>query len=160
MSCQPTFYKGTEGVTELAHWFERIETVFQRSGCTDDTKVTFATGTLMQDALSWWNATVQTMGTTAAYQLTWAEFKAKILKKYSPRSELRKLEDEFHQLKVKGVDLKTYNRRFQELMVLCLTVLPDLGKTLEKYIEGLPRSIEGGVTSSNPTSLEAAIELA
>ena len=158
MSCQPTFYKGTEGVTELAHWFERIETVFQRSGCTDDTKVTFATGTLMQDALSWWNATVQTMGTTVAYQLTWAEFKAKILKKYSPRSELRKLEDEFHQLKVKGVDLKTYNRRFQELMVLCPTVVPDLEKTLEKYIEGLPRSIEGDVTSSNPTSLEAAIE--
>ena len=70
------------------------------------------------------------MGTTAAYQLTWAEFKAKILKKYSPRSELRKLEDEFHQLKVTGVDLKTYNRRFQELMVLCPTVVPDLEKTL------------------------------
>jgi hypothetical protein len=160
MSCQPTFYKGNEDVTELAHWFERIETVFQRSGCTDDTKVTFATGSLMQDVLSWWNATVQTMGTTAAYQLTWAEFKAKILKKYSPRSELRKLEDEFQQLKVKGVDLKTYNRRFQELMILCPTVVPDLEKTLEKYVEGLPRSIEGDVTSSNPISLEAAIELA
>lgn len=110
MSFQPTFYKRTEGVTELAHWFERIETVFQKSSYNDDMKVTFATGTLMQDALSWWNATVHTMGTTTTYQLTWVEFKAKILKKYSPRSELRKLEDEFHQLKVKGVDLKTYNR--------------------------------------------------
>lgn len=53
MGCQPTFYKGTEGVTELAQWFERTETVFQRSGCTEDCKVTFATGTLLQDALSW-----------------------------------------------------------------------------------------------------------
>ena len=42
-ACQPTYFKGTEGVTELAHWFERVETVFQRSGCTDDCKVTFAT---------------------------------------------------------------------------------------------------------------------
>lgn len=45
-------------------------------------------------------------------------------------------------------------------MVLCPTVVPDLENTLEKYIEGLPWSIEGDVTSSNPTSLEAAIELA
>jgi hypothetical protein len=100
------------------------------------------------------------MGTTAAYQLTWGEFKAKILMKYRPRSELRKLEDEFHQLKVKGVDLKTYNRRFQELVVLCPTVVPDPEKTLEKYVQGLSWSIEGDVTSSNPISLEAGIEIA
>ena len=54
-ACQPTYFKGTEGVTELAHWFERSETVFQRSGCIESNKVTFATGTLMQDGLSWWN---------------------------------------------------------------------------------------------------------
>ena len=55
--CQPTYFKGTEGVTELAQWFERLETVFPRIGYTENNKVTFATGTLVQDALSWWNAT-------------------------------------------------------------------------------------------------------
>ena len=160
MSCQPTFYKGTEGVTELAQWFKRTETVFQRSGCTEDCKVTFATGTLLQDALSWWNAVTHTMGMTEAFQLTWAEFKAKILKKYCPRTELRKLEDEFHNLIVKGVDLRTYNRRFLELSALCPTMVPDYEKTLEKYFEGLPRSIEGDVTASNPTTMEVAMTLA
>ena len=160
MNCKPTFFKGTEGVTDLARWFERSETVFMRSGCTDDCKVTFATGTLLEDALSWWNATARTMGIEAAYQLSWTDFKTKMLKKYCPRTELKKMEDEFHQLVVKGTDLKTYNRRFQELAVLCPTMVPDLEKELEKYIEGLPRCIEGNVTASKPKSLEEAIEFA
>ena len=160
MACQPTYFMGTEGITKLAHWFERCETVFQRSGCSENNRVTFATGTLMDDALSWWTATTQTLGTEAAYRLSWTEFKAKILKKYCPRSEIRKLEDEFHVLAVKGIDLRAYNRRFHELMALCPSIVPDLEKTLEKYIEGLPRNIEGNVTASNPPSLEVAMELA
>ena len=113
--CQPTYFKGTEGVTELAHWFERSETVFHRSGCTEDCKVTFATGTLLQDALAWWKATTQTMGMTEAHQLTWIEFKKLMLKKYCPRTEMRRIEEEFRLLVVKGVDTKTYNSRFLEL---------------------------------------------
>ena len=100
------------------------------------------------------------MGMAEAFQLTWTEFKAKILRKYCPRAEIRKLEDEFHELTVKGIDLRTYNRRFQELSALCPTMVPDFERTLEKYVEGLPRSIEGDVTSSNPQTLEVAMTLA
>jgi hypothetical protein len=63
---------------------------------------------------------------------------------------LRKIEDEFYVLVVKGIDPRTYNQRFQELKILCPSMVPDLEKTLEKYVEGLPRNIEGDVTSSNP----------
>ena len=114
----------------------------------------------MQDALSWWNANVRTLGATTAYQISWTEFKTKMLKKYCPRSELKRLEEEFHALIVRGIDLRAYNRRFQELKVLCPSIVPDLEKTLEKYVEGLPRSIEGNVTASNPASLESAMEIA
>ena len=160
MACKPTYFKGTEGVSELARWFERSETVFARSGCSNDTKVSFATGTLLDDALSWWNTTAQNMGIEEAYQMTWAEFKKKMLRKYCTRTEIRKLEDEFELLVVKGVDLKTYNRRFLELAVLCPNKVPDLEQTLEKYVEGLPRSIEGDVTASRPQTLEEAMEIA
>ena len=67
MACKPTYFKGTEGVTELARWFERSETVFTRSGCSNDCKVSFATGTLLEDALSWWNSTAQNMSIEEAY---------------------------------------------------------------------------------------------
>ncbi|GJW59716.1 hypothetical protein Tco_1233058 [Tanacetum coccineum] len=56
ISCQPFHFKGTEGAVGLIRWFERIESVFSHSRCAEENKVTFATGTLTDDALSWWNA--------------------------------------------------------------------------------------------------------
>nr|GEV63319.1 reverse transcriptase domain-containing protein [Tanacetum cinerariifolium] len=56
ISCQPFYLNGTEGVIGLIRWFERTESVFSRSNCAEENKVTFATGTLTDDALSWWNA--------------------------------------------------------------------------------------------------------
>ncbi|GKE98629.1 hypothetical protein Tco_0021980, partial [Tanacetum coccineum] len=56
ISCQPFYFNGTEGVVDLIRWFERTESVFSRSNCAEENKVTFATGTLTDDALSWWNA--------------------------------------------------------------------------------------------------------
>ncbi|GJW29463.1 hypothetical protein Tco_0046338 [Tanacetum coccineum] len=56
ISCQPFYFNGTEGAVGLIRWFERTESVFSRSKCAEENKVTFATGTLTDDALSWWNA--------------------------------------------------------------------------------------------------------
>ncbi|GJW38642.1 reverse transcriptase domain-containing protein [Tanacetum coccineum] len=71
-------------------------------------------------------------------------------KKYCPRIEDQKMEDEFYHLTVKGNDLKTYVRRFQELATLCPTMVPDSKKMMEVFIGGLPRIIEGNVTASKP----------
>nr|GEU72411.1 reverse transcriptase domain-containing protein [Tanacetum cinerariifolium] len=56
MSCQLFNFKGTEGAVGLIRWFERTELVFSRSNCTEDCKVKFSTGTLTEEALSWWNS--------------------------------------------------------------------------------------------------------
>ncbi|GJS44961.1 hypothetical protein Tco_0595082 [Tanacetum coccineum] len=53
ISCQPFYFNGTEGAVDLICWFERTELVFSRSNCAKENKVTFATGTLTDDALSW-----------------------------------------------------------------------------------------------------------
>ncbi|GKD30280.1 reverse transcriptase domain-containing protein, partial [Tanacetum coccineum] len=160
MSCQPINFKGTEGAIGLIHWFERTESVFSRSNCTEDCKVKFATGTLTEEALSWWNSFAQPIGIEEAYKITWVEFKKLLIKKYCPRTEVQKMEDEFYHLTVKGNDLKTYVRRFQELATLCPTMVPDSEKMMEVFIEGLPQSIEGNVTASKPQTLEEAINIA
>ncbi|GJW58746.1 hypothetical protein Tco_0105477, partial [Tanacetum coccineum] len=59
----------------LIRWFKRTESVFSRSRCAEENKVTFATGTLTDDALSWWNAHAQPMGIEQANQITWTELK-------------------------------------------------------------------------------------
>nr|GEZ85481.1 reverse transcriptase domain-containing protein [Tanacetum cinerariifolium] len=70
------------------------------------------------------------------------------------------MEDEFYNLSVKGNDLKTYVRIFQELDVLCPNMVPNNEKLMEVFIGGLPRSIKGNVTALKPQTLEEAINIA
>ncbi|GJV75462.1 hypothetical protein Tco_1507046 [Tanacetum coccineum] len=107
MSCQPINFKGSEGAVELIHWFERTESVFSRSNCTEDCKVKFDTGTLTEEALSWWNSFAQLTGIEEAYKITWVEFKKLLIKK------------------------------FQELATLCPTMVQDSEKMMEVFIGGL-----------------------
>ncbi|GKA01924.1 reverse transcriptase domain-containing protein [Tanacetum coccineum] len=93
-----------------------------------ENKVTFATGTLTDDALSWWNAYTQPIRVDQANQITWTELKRLLTNKYCPRIEVRKMEDELYNLTVKGNDLKPYVRRFQELAVLCPNMVPNTEK--------------------------------
>ncbi|GKD43066.1 hypothetical protein Tco_1267711, partial [Tanacetum coccineum] len=130
MSCQPINFKGMEGAVGLIRWFERTKSVFSHSNCTEDCKVKFTTGTLTEEALSWWNYFTQPIEIEKAYKITW------------------------------GNDLKAYVRRFQELATLCPTMVPDSEKMMEVFIGGLPRSIEGNVTASKPQTLEEAINIA
>ncbi|GJY31264.1 reverse transcriptase domain-containing protein [Tanacetum coccineum] len=160
MSCQPIKFKGSEGAVGLICWFERTESVFSCSNCTEYCKVKFATGTLTKEALSWWNSFAQPIGIEEAYKITWVEFKKILIKKYYPRTEVQKMEDEFYHLTVKGNDLKTYVRRFQELATLFPTMVPDSEKMIEVFIGGLPQSIEGNVTAFKPQTLEEAINIA
>nr|GEY46953.1 reverse transcriptase domain-containing protein [Tanacetum cinerariifolium] len=74
-------------------------------------------------------------------------------------SEVKKMEDEFYNLTVKGNDLKTYVRILQELAVLYPTMMLNYKKLMEVFIEGLPRSIEGNVTVSKPQTLKEAITI-
>nr|GEY92168.1 reverse transcriptase domain-containing protein [Tanacetum cinerariifolium] len=55
------------GLNELNRYFFRIN-------CTEDCKVKFATGTLTEEALSWWNSFAQTNGIKEAYKIPWSEF--------------------------------------------------------------------------------------
>nr|GEZ57823.1 reverse transcriptase domain-containing protein [Tanacetum cinerariifolium] len=160
ISCQTFYFNGTKGVVGLIRWFERTESIFSRSNCAEENKVSFATGTLTNDALSWWNTYAQPIGTEQANRITWTELKRLLTNKYCPRTEIKKMDDEFYNLSVKGNDLKTYVRRFQELAVLYPNMVLNNEKLMEVFIGGLPRSIEGNVTASKPQTLEEAINIA
>nr|GEV93188.1 putative reverse transcriptase domain-containing protein [Tanacetum cinerariifolium] len=76
ISCQPFYFNGTKGAVGLIRWFERTELVFSCSNCAEENKVTFATGTLTDDALSWWNAYAQPIVIEQANKTTWTELKS------------------------------------------------------------------------------------
>ncbi|GJV68337.1 hypothetical protein Tco_1483846 [Tanacetum coccineum] len=75
ISCQPFYFNGTEGAVELIRWFERTESVFSCSNCAEENIVTFATSTLTDDALSWWNAYPQPIRIKQANRITLIELK-------------------------------------------------------------------------------------
>ncbi|GJR82162.1 reverse transcriptase domain-containing protein [Tanacetum coccineum] len=130
--------KCTEGAVGLIRWFERTKSVFLHSNYTEDNKVKFTIGTLTEDAWSWWNSFAQPIGIYEALKTTWSELKKLLTKEYCPRTEVKKIENEIYSLTVKGNDLKTYVRRFQELVVLCPTMVPNSEKLMEVFIGELP----------------------
>ncbi|GJT82934.1 putative reverse transcriptase domain-containing protein [Tanacetum coccineum] len=132
MKCKPLYFKGTEGVVELTQWFERMETVFRISNCSVENQIKFSTCTLLAGALTWWNSHVMTVSHDVAYAMTWADLRKKMTDKYCPRNEMKKLEAELWNLKVKGTDVIGYNQRFQELALLCVRMFPEESDKIER----------------------------
>nr|GEZ37638.1 hypothetical protein [Tanacetum cinerariifolium] len=160
LKCQPLPFKGTKGVASLSQWCERMESVFYISNCAIENQIKFATCTLHSVALTWWNTHVQTVGHEAAYGMSWKTLMKMMTEKYCPRNEIRKLEIELWDLKVKGTDLASYTQRYQELALLCMRMFSKESDKIEKYIRGLPDMIHGSVVASKPKRMQEAIEIA
>ncbi|GJQ95020.1 putative reverse transcriptase domain-containing protein [Tanacetum coccineum] len=96
--------QGTEGVVRNHRWFEKMESVFSISNCTAASQVKFATCTLQDDALTWWNSHVKTTTPEVAHAMPWAALKKMMTDKYCLRGEIKKIETEMWNLKVKGTD--------------------------------------------------------
>ncbi|GKF64355.1 hypothetical protein Tco_0187803 [Tanacetum coccineum] len=107
-----------------------MESVFNISGCAIKNQVKFATCTLLGAALTWWNG------------------------------QIRTLEIELLNLKVKGNDVPAYTERFQELTLICTKFLANETEKVDKYTSGLPDKIYGNVKSSRPKTLDETIKLA
>ncbi|GJW14545.1 hypothetical protein Tco_0018678 [Tanacetum coccineum] len=131
IKCQPLNFKGTEGVVGLTRWIEKIESVFNISGCAIENHVKFSTYTLLGVALTWWNSQIRTLG-LKAYSMNWKVLKKKMTDKYCP----------------------------QELTQICTKFIANETEKVDKYISGLPDNIYGNVKSARPKTLDETIELA
>ncbi|GJR92693.1 putative reverse transcriptase domain-containing protein [Tanacetum coccineum] len=160
LKCKPHNFSGTEGVVGLTRWFEKMETVFNISNCPLKYQVKYATCTLQDSALTWWNSHKRTIGVEAAYTMNWVELMKLMTEVYCPRNEIQKMETELWNLAVKGNDLTAYTQRFQELILLCTRMVPDEEDRVERFIGGLPDNIQGNVIAANPTRLQDAIRIA
>ncbi|GKD58312.1 putative reverse transcriptase domain-containing protein [Tanacetum coccineum] len=80
--------------------------------------------------------------------------------KYCSQGEIKKLEIELWNLKVKGNDVPAYIECFQELALICTKFVANETEKVDKYISGLPDNIYGNVKSARPKTLDETIELA
>ncbi|GJW82082.1 putative reverse transcriptase domain-containing protein [Tanacetum coccineum] len=119
------------GVFRLTRWFKKMETVFHISNCPEKYQVKYATCTLLNSALNWWNSHKRTIGIEAAYAMSWAE--------------LMKLMTEV---------------RFQELVLLCTRMVLNEEEKVERFVGGFPDNIQGNVIAAEPSQLQDVIRIA
>nr|GFB97311.1 putative reverse transcriptase domain-containing protein [Tanacetum cinerariifolium] len=98
LKCKPHAFSGTEGIVGLTRWFEKMETVFNISNCPPKYQVKYATCTLQNSALTWWNSHKRTIGVDAAYAIKWAGLMKLMTEVYCPRNEVQKMETELWNL--------------------------------------------------------------
>ncbi|GJR29633.1 hypothetical protein Tco_1105865 [Tanacetum coccineum] len=130
MKCQPLSFKGTEGVVGLIRWFEKMETMFHINKCPEKSQIKYATCTLLDSALTWWNLHKRTIGTEAAFSMSWREL------------------------------MKLMTKVFQELTMMCTKMVPEEEDRVEKFIGGLPDNIQGNVIAVEPTRLQDVVRIA
>ncbi|GJS01070.1 putative reverse transcriptase domain-containing protein [Tanacetum coccineum] len=160
MKCSPITFRGNEGAVGLIRWIEKTEMVFTVSKCIEANKVVFAAATFQNRALTWWNSQVATSGMEAVTRKTWAEMKVMMTEEFCPPEEIQRMENELWNLRVKETDISSYTTRFNELVLLCLGMVPTEQKKIEAYIRGLSENIKGEVTSSEPTTMNKAVRMA
>nr|GEV73107.1 hypothetical protein [Tanacetum cinerariifolium] len=159
MKCQPLNFKGTKGVVWLTRWFEKMERAFHISNCPEKYQVKYATCTLLNNALTWWNSHKRTIGTDAAFPMSWRELIKLMVEVYCPRNEVQKMESELWNLTMKKNNLDAYTQKFQELTMLCTRMVPEEEDQIKRYVRDLPNNIQGNVMSAEPTRLKDAIRL-
>nr|GEY78283.1 reverse transcriptase domain-containing protein [Tanacetum cinerariifolium] len=74
--------------------------------------------------------------------------------------EIKKLEIELWNLKVKENNVSAYTKHFQELTLICTMFVADETKKIDKYVSELLDNIYGSMKASKPKTLDETIELA
>ncbi|GKF28788.1 reverse transcriptase domain-containing protein, partial [Tanacetum coccineum] len=120
-----------------------LESVLQVSKVEDSDNVKYVACTMLDGALTWWNLYVWTVGIDAANAIPWSEFKQMLIKKYCPRSKVKKMQTKLWNLKVKGTNIVAYTQRLQKSALLCPEMIIPEARMIERYIGGLSQNIKG-----------------
>ncbi|MFS7902590.1 putative retrotransposon gag domain-containing protein [Helianthus anomalus] len=152
-SAKPSKFSGSQGATALLQWFESLENTFRHVQCTNERKVEFASSVFEKRALTWWNGVMRDRGADVALAQAWQELRALMMKEFCPRHKIKALETESDDLKKASGEHRAYTDCYEELSLLCPDMVTPLDKAIEKYIDGLPDSIQDIVTGSNPTTV-------
>ncbi|GJV87401.1 putative reverse transcriptase domain-containing protein [Tanacetum coccineum] len=91
LNCKPRNFNGFKGAVGLIKWFEKMESVFRICNCAENFKVKYATCSLLDGALTWWNAYAQSIGIDLAYQTLWEDPKKMMIEEtlYHPIWEMQ-----------------------------------------------------------------------
>ncbi|GKC65984.1 reverse transcriptase domain-containing protein, partial [Tanacetum coccineum] len=115
MACNPKEYDGKGGAIALTRWMEKMESVFDNSGCAENQRV--------------------------KYVMT--NSKALLVEEFYPSNEIEKLENVFWNHKMVRANHAAYTDRFHELAKLVPHLVTPESSRIKRYIAGLAPVIWG-----------------
>ncbi|GJW15561.1 putative reverse transcriptase domain-containing protein [Tanacetum coccineum] len=117
-ACNPKEFDGKGGVVALTRWIEKMESVFDNSGCTVNQRVRYTASCFVNNALTWWNTQVQARGRKAVIGMIWNDFRALLVEEFCPSNKMGKLKNEFWNHTMVGANHVAYTDRFHKLAKL------------------------------------------
>ncbi|KAK1647907.1 hypothetical protein QYE76_065712 [Lolium multiflorum] len=108
----PPVFSKTEEPLDADDWLQTMENNLEVAGVEENEKVMFATHYLAGPARAWWTSA---RALNAGQMMTWADFKLKFSKYHVPPGLIKKMRDEFRELKQGRMSVVEYRDRFLTL---------------------------------------------
>ncbi|KAI3715505.1 hypothetical protein L6452_22489 [Arctium lappa] len=158
LGCGPPEFSGSDDPTLCVKWVRAVEQAFGSSECGDDQRVRFGTQLLRDTTLTWWNIVQSTLSPTVLAQLSWAEFKKKLLEEFCSERTMDRIEKEFRSLVKGNLTVREYTRQFMEKLDLVGHVAPTEKDKMKAYLNGLPADMQSMVHNSKASNLREMVE--
>ncbi|XP_024990613.1 uncharacterized protein LOC112524903 [Cynara cardunculus var. scolymus] len=155
-----TEFTGLSDPVTTVQWIQNTEKVFRISRVLNEDKVNFASAMLTKRALTWWDATFESLTKDERKSLTWKSFKTRFFEQFCQIDLQRRLEKEFLELKQGNMSVIEYETQFNRKARFALRFLSSEHERIEHFVNGLRREIREFVANRDIPSFNKAVEYA
>ncbi|KAK1679804.1 hypothetical protein QYE76_040652 [Lolium multiflorum] len=153
----PPVFSKTEEPLDADDWLQTMENNLEVAGVDENEKVLFATHYLAGPARAWWTSA---RALNAGQMMTWADFKLKFSKYHVPPGLIKKMRDEFRELKQGRMSVVEYRDRFLTLSRYAPDETDTTEKRKERFLNGLHDEMQTVLVNIPFADLEALVDSA
>ncbi|KAK1680747.1 hypothetical protein QYE76_041595 [Lolium multiflorum] len=153
----PPIFNKTEEPLDADDWLQTMENNLEVAGVEATEKVLFATHYLAGPARAWW---ISTRAMNAGQMMTWEDFKLKFSKYHVPQGLIKKMRDEFRELKQGRMSVVEYRDRFLTLSRYAPDETDTNEKRKERFLNGLHDEMQTVLVNIPFADLEALVDSA
>ncbi|KAK1609701.1 hypothetical protein QYE76_033374 [Lolium multiflorum] len=151
----PPVFSKTEEPLDADDWLQTMENNLVVAGVDENEKVLFATHYLAGPARAWWTSA---RALNAGQMMTWADFKLKFSKYHVPPGLIKKMRDEFRELKQGRMSVVEYRDRFLTLSRYAPDETDTNEKRKERFLNGLHDEMQTVLVNIPFADLEALVD--
>ncbi|KAJ9557756.1 hypothetical protein OSB04_012370 [Centaurea solstitialis] len=155
-----TEFNGLSDPVIAVQWIQNTEKVFRISRVLNEDKVNYASAMLTERALTWWDATFESLTENEQESLSWESFKTRFFEQFCPIDLQRRLEKEFLELKQGNMSVIEYETQFNRKARFALRFLSSEHERTEHFVDGLRPEIREFVSNRDIPSFNKAVEYA